>query len=424
MKNKYDFIIELLEQKKITVLQRELLIKLAIQEFKNEDSKDIEIIKRISDIENILKISGDDKFESEQGKVNDNESIGIPEEKRPKMFNIIIKENGLNKEKQNKLTAYLPQYIDPSGLSRFLNEYNQDSILKGTCHVIDQDELDKINKECNTEEFNLKKYQELVYERFQLLAGEYIINPKAYALIKAYLTGGTKWSEEKIEISWASPDLMNWALNNPGKVPNPDESLENQLGFELIRPFNSILKGERINSFSKLVYFFKYLFHIRSDNSLRKFIELNNVKKKWKDKFEFEINNDEFYDNLELFTDVDKLIQAYNKILKIILEVQVSNNLTKPNIKLSFKNDNTDTLFSIHHKNSVYMKTIDNTLERIGSLQTNLIENQINGLCDLYIKADFGNNHFAEVNLWNGKPRVATKLSNFIGVEYILKFKK
>lgn len=55
---------------------------------------------------------------------------------------------------------------------------------------------------------------------------------------------------------------------------------------------------------------------------------------------------------------------------------------------------------------------------------TNLIKNQINGLCDLYLYADFGNRHYAKINLWNGQPKISTSLDFYKGVEYKLKFKK
>ncbi|MGZ4068298.1 MAG: hypothetical protein ACXVPE_16380, partial [Bacteroidia bacterium] len=82
--------------------------------------------------------------------------------------------------------------------------------------------------------------------------------------------------------------------------------------------------------------------------------------------------------------------------------------------------------FLIHHKNSVYKKTIQNSLERDGQGQTfaNLIWHQINGLCELYVTADFGNNQYAEINIWNGQPKVRTPIEFFQGVEYKLKFKK
>ena len=65
-----------------------------------------------------------------------------------------------------------------------------------------------------------------------------------------------------------------------------------------------------------------------------------------------------------------------------------------------------------------------NLIERPGQKHSNLIERQINGLCDLYVKADFGNSEYAEINLWNGEGKVAAKLESFVGVEHKLVFTK
>jgi len=53
-----------------------------------------------------------------------------------------------------------------------------------------------------------------------------------------------------------------------------------------------------------------------------------------------------------------------------------------------------------------------------------LIEKQINGLCDLHIKAKFEDNQNYEVNLWDGKQRKAESISLFDGVKYLLILKK
>jgi hypothetical protein len=53
-----------------------------------------------------------------------------------------------------------------------------------------------------------------------------------------------------------------------------------------------------------------------------------------------------------------------------------------------------------------------------------LIENQINGLCDLHIRAKFENNQNYELNLWDGKERKAKLIPMFDGVQYLLILKK
>ena len=64
-----------------------------------------------------------------------------------------------------------------------------------------------------------------------------------------------------------------------------------------------------------------------------------------------------------------------------------------------------------------------NVLERIGEDQSNLIQSQINGLCDLFIEADFGQGEYARVNLWDEEAEMkATRINEMNGVKYILRF--
>jgi hypothetical protein len=150
-------------------------------------------------------------------------------------------------------------------------------------------------------------------------------------------------------------------------------------------------------------------------------IENINDKSDWGDRIEISTIN--LRNNVEFFTDVDKLLQAYKKIITIILDVSETHNLGKPKVDLSLSEAKDVTYFSIHHKNSTYKKTIKNTIERIGQKHAELIKNQINGICDLYIQADFENNEFARINLWNGEERKKEIINQCIGVEYQLIFK-
>lgn len=318
----------------------------------------------------------------------------------------------------------LPIYKSPSELTFFLKAYNQDPILKYTCHEFDEDGLIAVNKICKIEEFSLQKFQQCLVKSFKKLMTQYKIPTNTRALINVYLNGGTEWATDKVRINWKSIELFEWSIRNPGIAPNPGNDLiakSENYGFEFNNvAFRSKLLDRRISSFSQLVIYFKSLFHIRRDNSLKNLIENTNTRKGWNDKISFDISD--ITENIEFFTDVDKLIQAYVKIINIILDISEKQNLGEPIVRISLREINNNIVFSIQHENSTYSKTIRNTLERIGQLHTELIKNQINGLCDLYIQADFGNNEFAKINLWNGEERNAEKLSEFKGVEYQLIF--
>ena len=139
----------------------------------------------------------------------------------------------------------------------------------------------------------------------------------------------------------------------------------------------------------------------------------------WLDRVDLTIGD--FDNNIELFTSVDKLLQAFGAILSICIENQAEG---IPHVEVGFYREleSKRVCFYVHHKNSQYRKGIEDSIKRIGEKQTLLIKNQINGICNLYIQADFGNNQYAEMNLWDGKPRTATSIDKIEGVKYILKY--
>ncbi len=318
----------------------------------------------------------------------------------------------------------LPDYSDPKQLSQFLRAYNQDPILKYTCHEFDEDGLSAVNEKCEMKMFNLETFQKKLAVSFEKLYKEF--DPPRYirTLIHFYINGGKEWASDNVNINWKSPKLIEWSVINRGVAPNPGKDLiakTENFGFEFNnQAFQSKWFGTRISTFSQLTIYFKCLFHVRQDNSLKRLIEYANTKKGWKEKINFDTCN--VVENIEFFTDVDKLLQAYERIIRIVLDVADRQNQGIPVVTLSLKEVNGHIIFSIHHENSIYAKSMNNTLERVGQSHTNLIKNQINGMCDLYIQADFGGNDFARINLWNGEDRRAERLENFKGVEYQLVF--
>jgi hypothetical protein len=338
--------------------------------------------------------------------------------------------NGIQNQESNKnVKNDLPKYLRPTILAQFLLAYNQHPVLKYTCHEIDDiTVIEQINRICKTQIYDITKHQELISQSFAELYENYTLSPNVWSRIDGYLNGNSNWSAQNIEISWRSPELVEWAQKNMGIVPNPGLNLINHFqnkGFKFKDAIKINLTGQKINTFSKLVIYFKHLFHLRGDNSLKQLIVQINEYKKWNDQIDFDINHDGFMENLELFTDVDKLIQAYNSLIKMILEVVQELQLDKPKVKIWFKVENSnEVIFAIHHINSIFKRSPTDLKKRPGERETLLIKNQINGLCDLYLKAHFEPNTYAEINLWNGKKREETNLDNFDGVMYILKFPK
>lgn len=403
-KDKYNFILDLINNNKMSTSQKERVLKLAVKEFGKEAGVIEEIKRRL------------ERIETKTGIASGNNEDNHPEN-----------------EEQNNIN--LPKYLYPSSLYKYLFEYNQNKVLKSTCHEIDVNELDNINEYCETEQYDFKKHYAKILSEFD--EHDRLFAPSNIkALIRGYLTGkdykGNKlkdgWSNDNIEISWADIELEKWAKENPALPPNlmgKQLMSRRKKSYVFAQDFTSKLTGQRIQDFRELVLHFKNLFHIRYDNSLQSLIEVQNKMKSWDDKIEFEMPANEFPTNIELFTDVDKLVQAYNKIIELVIEQH--SKAEKPKVKLSFYQKDDKVCFSIHHINSVYNKTVEDTLERMGQTYTNLIKNQINGMCNLYLKADFGHSKYAKINLWNGETRNKSEdgLYGFIGgVEHILEFCK
>lgn len=346
------------------------------------------------------------------------------------------KSNGVPSPNPSTRPGVNARYISPKNIQDFLRYYNQDSVLKYTCHLIDEDEvITSINNECDSNTYDFFKHIELIKKHFSSLLKLYeerhvFLSPNIISLIYVYLTGkdikgeNRAWSANKIDVGWGCDELISWAEQNPGMIPNPGKNIAKKQrngGFHLATAFLSGTTGERIMSFPQLVIFFKSQFHIRSDNSLKKI--LSHVNQRWNDTdVIFSFSNERFNDNLDLLTDVDKLIQSYIKIINLCIECKSEEEPIQVELSFYDEQDGGHTFFEIHHQNSRYKKTLKNAMERIGESQARLIENQINGLCDLYLEAVFSDGVSARINLWDSSPFNTTPIDNVIGVKYILRF--
>lgn len=399
VKTKYDFIKELLEDKKVNTNLREKILELSSKEFMHVG-----------------------KIEAAGQNIEESKSKGL-EGSRAKTTNTKTKNPTLNN---------LPHYLDPYHLYKFLFEYNQNPILRTTCHEIDANELKSILEFCKTESYNFRLHLKSIITAYKKHEKTYYAPRQIKTLITGYLIGkDTKgndilWTENNIKINWSNINLLNWANESLNTPPNASTILlrERKVKSYKIEPqIKSPITEKVIQTFPQLVLHFKNLFHIKSGpQSLKEIIHRVNHEKGWQNLVEFKIENHDFSNNLEHFVDVEKLIQAYNKIIRIIIEEQRKDE--KPIVKLKYNAEINKVSFSIHHLNGIYKKTIENTVERLGQSYTNLIKYQINGLCDLHLKADFDNKNYAEINLWNGLDRNCNKISHFVGVEHILEFPK
>ncbi|MCG9971153.1 hypothetical protein [Christiangramia crocea] len=380
----------------------------------------------------ITKSNGNEEQENNSIKSSESQMRNSTEEKiisDERVKEILEKmKNRKNESKKNSLS-----YYSPVSLYKYLYDYNQDPILRSTCHEIDSNELVTINDYCGTETYQFPKHLEAILKAFERHEKNHFAPSRVKALIRGYLTGkdyykvdlGDGWSGDNIKFSWSSKELKKWCKMNENFPPCPDPGLIESheiIGFEFSEAIKSKNFNKYLKTFNDLVIHFKHLFHIRQDNSLKQILLLQNKIKNWNEKIDFEIENQEFPTNIELFTDVDKLIQAYNIIIDLILKRQIEE---MPRVKLSFYQTSGGVELSIHHLNTSYHKSLIDTIERpLGKTYKALIDNQLNGMCNFYVRADFDQKQFAKVNIWNGKPRTAEPLDFFEGVEHIFEFRK
>src|SRR5690554_1204090 len=471
--NKFQFIKHLLDTKKFTPAQKERFFKLVSAELGDIGNHNQEILEDIRLIKKRLGM-GNETLSKEKTIANNynidfselwrslksgrdynlagnKEPLSMTVNEPPATYdiNVLTPKKNLSLHEMCKRAGFtepfidepevnlngLPKYYYPKSLYLFLFNYNQNKILKSTCHDIDSDELANILVYCKTEKYNFSRHLEEIIIAYERHEKKYFAPTNLKTMFRVYLTGknyngdfSNGWTSDAIKINWSCEDLRKWSEQNPEIPPNPSEGIieeKENTGYEFDR-VESKLTGQHLQSFTQLVIHFKHLFHIRSDNSLREIINRKNENEKWNEKIDFIIDDKIFPKNIEHFTDIDKLVQAYKRVILIALEIAKENQLERPKIKLSASVDSENFKFSIHHLNSVFQKTITNTIERLGQRHVNLINNQVNGLCELYIRADFGQRDLAEINIWNGKPRTAKPIvdNNFTGVEHLFVFPK
>ena len=162
----------------------------------------------------------------------------------------------------------LPEYRSAKDVMDFLLEYNQDPILKYTCHPIDDlSVINEIAEQCENKVYSVKSHYHLILSRFTQLREKYratgkYLDGKVVSLMRVYITGETfrrepaSWSTQSITYNWHSPELWEWSNKTPGIVPNPGENIAEFIcneGYKLPKPFISNLSGKRISTFGDLV---------------------------------------------------------------------------------------------------------------------------------------------------------------------------
>jgi hypothetical protein len=258
----------------------------------------------------------------------------------------------------------LPQYLQPYYLYNFLFEYNQNPILRTTCHDIDANELKSIMEFCKTETYIFSEHLKSIVTAYEEHEKGYSAPFRTKALIRAYLTGkGYKgedafWTTKNIKTNWSSIDLSMWANENSNIPPNSSNNLLREKkvkSFKIEPQIKSPITEKVIQTFTQLVLHFKNLFHLKSGpQSLKEIIQRINIEKGWYNQVDFEIDNHEFSDNLEHFVDVEKLIQAYDIIIKLVIEQHKAKG--KPKVKLKY--------YEEYHKCHIFYSSFEWSLQQ------------------------------------------------------------
>src|SRR5690606_12692206 len=134
----------------------------------------------------------------------------------------------------------LPKYLNPSYLYNFLFQYNQNKILRTTCHDIDSNELESILEFCKTEKYDFNKHLKAIHDAYANHEKTHKAPHQIKELIRVYLTGkdfygniSKGWSNN-IKSNWNSEEVSNWANLNIETPPNLNEEIAGMKEIEIL----------------------------------------------------------------------------------------------------------------------------------------------------------------------------------------------
>jgi len=187
---------------------------------------------------------------------------------------------------------------------------------------------------------------------------------------------------------WSHSEIKEWTIENLGKAPSVNEESLRYEGFYFqSESFNKYM------SFCDLILFFKNEIHIRNTNSL--FDLINNIYNDPDNTFKESIvieNN--VPDNLDFYTDVEKLKKAITLIIGLIIEKHGLDEKPKVIFEISI---NDEITLSILHEGNIF-KQNKGTL-RYGKTFANLIK-LLNGVCKIDLLAKFSDSQSYHLKLW------------------------
>jgi len=402
-KNKYDFIQEILENKKLTVAQRERVLLLAAEEIKHENSNDIDLLKRLKEIEE--KIS---QLESVPPKSGDGET------------------GGSGSKNKNQLTH------NPKLVSQYLKKFKENTPLKWTTHTWDEKKYETIDlfiEDLNED----KEYNKLfnVHRDMYNLLNYFIYQPKDELNEKGIPNYG--WPNlQDLKIGWQFPNhlLINWCKEN---FDNKEDNRKYPFQFNLpkeLQPQKPI-KGKMITTFENVVDIFKTEIQFREDYFYKE------LKKRNSRLADYKFEGIENFKNLDFYTYTNGFLSALDTVLN-----EIKKNETEKNILFSYEMQENDLIIDITQLNSFPTRKLNtNNLAHFLGGGMNAISGSIFSLCDFSIISKFTNEKNNEISgellivydgikgNWSGKdvsinavPRLQVYNKEITGFTYRFKF--
>jgi RNA-directed DNA polymerase len=323
--------------------------------------------------------------------------------------------------KFDKKGNQLPFYpSDPRNIAKFLNDFNQNIVLKATTHEIDNNLLVDLLEQLEIKEYDYQVHMKAVTKEFEALCDKYRVNRGIVGKMNEFLfqKENDGWSADNIKINWNCPEIKNWCNQNKYKCPNPGYDLK--YASWSLPDVIYLPDGSSLSSFNKVISRFKGQIEFRDDTDLSRII--SRMNRRYFSSYEF--NTTGLKQGIRFYSDVEKVAQAYKNLIHMCIDYSDSQGKEQPNFSITLDEQRTGAetriVLSIRHVNSIFGKTALTLHERYGASLTGLISSQLDGICDLSLKAAFPNSEFNEISLWPKQRPQAIEF--FEGVQFDLTF--
>lgn len=323
-------------------------------------------------------------------------------------------------EKESKMI-----YLNPIDTVRFLKDLNQNPVLKATTHPIDLNMMPDLLEALKLREYDYNVHYNHIKEELANISNT-VKTTKIYAKVATYLLSdfskGKGWSSDSIQLGWGCVEVQNWCLENEGLVPSPYRDL----GYEGLKldSVKRLRNGDTLTSFNDVVNYFKGQTEFRGDKGTELKTLIKNYNRiHYRNNCEF--NTDGVREGIRFYSDVEKVMQAYRKIIDECIEFADNMKADQPKIEVnleeSISNDSRVIILTLHHLNTVFGKSLESFKDRKGTFFTDTARNLINGLCDWRMEAEFPNSEYCLVDICT-KDMQEMKLQNATGVKHQLIF--